>query len=73
MINLNFLGGISRPPNLPTIRNLTLTFSGDFHVMQTKEEDVIQFKAFFFFNEKSYFATETVYLECAHRICLSRI
>lgn len=73
MITLNFLCGISRPPNLPTVRNLTLTFSGDFHVMQAKEEDMIQFKAFFFFfNEKSYFATETVYLECVHRICLPR-
>lgn len=72
MINLSFLCGISRPPHLPTVRNLTLTFSGGFHIMQTNEEDMIQFKAFFF-NEKSYFATETVYLECAHRICLSRI
>lgn len=48
MITLNFLCGISRLPNLPTVRNLTLTFSGDFHVMQTKEEDMTQFKAFFF-------------------------
>lgn len=53
MILLNFLCSISRPPNLPTVRNLTLTFSGDFHVMQTKEEDMIQFKAFFFFLMKN--------------------